>query len=128
MNVFVGQAFLDDDVQHRVQQRDVGGRVELQVMRRVARDLRLARIEQNQFLAVADRVFHEGRRDRVIGGRVGTDDHEHLGMLDVLDLVRHRARADALEQRGDAGGVAQAGAVIDVVGAEAGTRTSFWNR
>ena len=41
-------------------------------------------------------------------------------LIDVAVRGGHRARADPLEQRGHAGGVAQPGAVVDVVGVEAG--------
>ena len=42
------QAFLDDRVHHRVQQRDVGVGLELQVVRRVPRELGTARIGEDQ--------------------------------------------------------------------------------
>ena len=44
----VDQAFLDDRVHHRVQQRDVGVGLELQVVRRVARELGAARVGEDQ--------------------------------------------------------------------------------
>ena len=44
----VDEPFLDDRVHHRVQQRDVGVGLELQVVRRVARELRAARIGEDQ--------------------------------------------------------------------------------
>ena len=50
--------------------------------------------------------------------RAGED--RDVGVDDVAVGGRDRAGADALEQRRDAGRVAQPGAVVDVVGAEAG--------
>ena len=60
------------------------------------------------------------RRDRVVGGGVAAGDDRHVGVDHVAVGGGHRAGADALEQRGHRGGVAQPGAVVDVVGAEAG--------
>ena len=105
---------------HRVQQRNVGIGLELQHAPRVARELAAARIGIDQLDAALRGVLHPGRRHRVIGGRIGADEEDHLGVLDVVHLVRHRARADALEQRRDRRGVAKARAMVDVVGAEAG--------
>ena len=45
--------------------------------------------------------------------RITTD-----GLRDIHDRIAHGARADALQQRGDARGVAQPRAVIDIVAAE----------
>ena len=42
------QPFLDDRVHHRVQQRDVGVRLELQVMRRVPGEFRAARVGEDR--------------------------------------------------------------------------------
>ena len=53
-----------------------------------------------------------------VGLRAGDDGH--VGVDHVAVGGGDRAGADALEQRGDAGGVAQPGAVVDVVGVEAG--------
>ena len=55
----------------------------------------------------------------MVGGRVRAGEHRHVGVDDVPVGRGHRAGADALEQRGDARGVAQPRAVVDVVGAEA---------
>src|SRR5580692_608106 len=52
--------------------------------------------------------------------RVGADDEHHFRARNIPHLIRYRPRVDAFHQRGDTGCVAKAGAVIDVVGAEAG--------
>ena len=65
-------------------------------------------------------VLHPGRGHRMVRGRVGADQEHHFGLHHVVHLVGHRARADAFEQRRHRRGVAQARAVVDVVGAEAG--------
>src|SRR4051794_530658 len=55
----------------------------------------------------------------MVGGRVRAGEDRDLGVDDVAVGRRDRAGPDALEQRRDARGVAQARAVVDVVRAEA---------
>ena len=50
----------------------------------------------------------------------GADHDDDLGLRAVGHLVGDRAGADGLQQRGHRGGMAQAGAMVHVVGAEAG--------
>ena len=56
----------------------------------------------------------------MVDRRVGADDENDFGVGDVAHLVRHRAGVDAFHQRGDARGVAEARAVVDVVRPEPG--------
>ena len=122
MNVRVDQVFLDDDVHHRVEQRDVGVGLELQ-----ERDARGASSSERRgshrisLVPLLHGVLDPARRDRVVHARVGADDDDDLGLGDVHHRVRDRARADALEQRDHARRVAQARAVVDVVAAKAGS-------
>jgi len=116
----VDQVLLDDGVDHRVQQSDVGIGLELQHAPGVARQIAAPRVGVDQLGAALGGVLHPGRRHRVVRGRVGADQEDHLGVLDVVHLVRHRARADALEQRHHRRGMAKARAMVDVVLAEAG--------
>ena len=53
-------------------------------------------------------------------GRVGADDHDQIGMERVGEGGGDGTGADALHQRRHRGGVAEAGAVVDIVGVEAG--------
>ena len=117
----VDQILGDDDVHHRVEQRDIGVRLELQVAVGDARKVRTARVADDQPGAVLRGVLDPGRGHRVIHRRVGADEDHHLGLRHVHHRIRHRAGADALEQRVDRRGVAQPRAVIDVVAAEAGS-------
>src|SRR3954454_8595195 len=55
----------------------------------------------------------------MVGGRVRAGEDRNVGVDDVAVRRRDGAGADALEQRRDARGVAQARAVVDVVRAEA---------
>ena len=56
----------------------------------------------------------------MIHGGIGADHEDHFRVRDVAHLVRHRAGIDAFHQRRDARRMAQARAVVDVVGPEAG--------
>ena len=117
----VDQALGDDHVHHRVQQRDVGVGLELQVRCAMARQLGAARIADDQLGAAASPRSSSRWRppDGSPSGwrRSGTPPRPRI---DVDHRVRHRAGADAFEQRGDRRGVAQPRAVVDVVAAEAG--------
>src|SRR5262249_20166716 len=70
--------------------------------------------------AGAARLLEEARRHRVVRGGVAAGDDGHVGVDHVAVGGGDGARADALEQRGHAGRVAQPGAVVHVVGVEAG--------
>ena len=116
----IDEILLDDRMHHRVQHRDVAVGLELQVVRRVPRQLRAARIGEDQLRAVLDGVLHPCRGDRMVRHRVRADQEHHLGLQHVHHRIRHRTRADAFEQCRDARRMAKPRAVIDVVGAKAG--------
>ena len=120
MNALSDQAFLDDDVQHRVEQRDIGVGIELEIVGGVPGQIAAARIGHDQLRAGFGGVLDQGRGDRMIDRRIRADHEDHFRLGDVAHLVRHRAGVDAFHQRRDARGVAQTRAVIDVVRAEAG--------
>ena len=90
------------------------------IVGRMARQRLAARVHHDQLGAALRGVLEEGRGDRMVFGRVGADDDDDVGILARGERRRHRARADALHQRGDRRGVAEPRAVIDVVAAEAG--------
>ena len=117
--VGIDQPFLHDHVHQRVQQCHVGVRAELQHAVGVAREVRAARVHQDELGTLAHRVLDEAGRYRVVHHRVGADDDDDLGLRHILHWVADRARADALQQRRHAGGMAQPRAVVHVVAAEA---------
>src|SRR5918997_3799680 len=82
-------------------------------------DALAARVDDDQLGPAPARLLEERRRDRVVRGRVRTGQDRDVGVDDVAVGGRHGAGADALQQGGDAGGVAQPRAVVDVVRAEA---------
>lgn len=116
----VGQPLLDDDVHHRVQDGDVGAGPELQEMRREPRQLGPSHIDDDQTGPPLHRVLEEGGRDRVIDRGVRPHHHRHIGVSHVGDGVGARPGTQHLQHRGQGGGMAEAGAVVHVVGAEAG--------
>ncbi len=85
---------------HRVQQRHIGIGLELQETVRKARQVRSARIGDDQLGTVAHRVLDPGGRHRMVDRGIGADQQHHLGLADIHHRIGHRARADPLEQRG----------------------------
>ena len=65
----VDQAFLDDDVQHRVEQRHVGVGIELEVVGGVPGQIAAARVGDDQLRARFGGVLDPGRGDRMIHRR-----------------------------------------------------------
>ena len=113
------QPFLDDRVHHRVEQRDVGVGLELQVVRRVPRELGAPRVGEDQLRPVLHRVLDPRRRHRMIDDGIGADQEHDVRLQHVHHRIGDGARADAFEQRRDARRVAKPRAMVDVVGAEA---------
>ena len=65
------------------------------------------------------RLLEKGRGDWMVLGRVGADNHDDIGVLDLVEGCGDGTGADALDEGRDGRGVTQAGAVIDVVVAKA---------
>ena len=116
--LLVAQPLLGDHVHDRVEQRDVGPGAELQHAVREAPQADSARIHHDQLAAALGELLEVGRGHRMVLDRIGADHDRHVGVQDLVEGRRHRARADVLHQRGDRGGVAQPRAVVDVVVAE----------
>ena len=115
----VVEPLLDDHVHDGVEQRDVARGLELQHVGGVFAQRLAARIDDDELGAALRRLLEEGRGDRMVLGRIGADDHHHVGMLDLVEGRGHGARADALDQRRHRRGMAEPRAVIDIVVAEA---------
>ena len=58
----------------RVQQGDIGIGLKLEVVRRVSRELRAPRIDENELGPALDGVFHPRCRDRMIHDRIGANE------------------------------------------------------
>ena len=114
------EPFFDDRMHHRIQQRDIGVRLELQIVGRVPGELRTTRIGENQLRATLDGVLHPRRGNRMIDDRIRADEQHDFRLQHVHHRIGNGARADSLEQRRDARRVTQPGAMVDVVRSEAG--------
>ncbi len=80
----------------------------------------LARVGDDQLGAVAHRALDVEGADRVRLGRVRADHEDGVGREDVDEGVGHGAAAQRLREAGDGRGVAEPGAVVDVVRADHG--------
>ena len=116
----VVEPFGDDGVENAVEHRDVGARLELQHVGGVALERLAARVHDDELGAALGRLLEEGGGHRMVLGRIGTDDDDDVGILALVEGGGDGGRADRLQQGGDRGGVAEPGAVIDIVGAETG--------
>ena len=111
----------DDDVRHGLEDGDVGARLLSQPERREVRQLDLARIDDDEFgIILAHGFLKEEADDGVRLGGVAAGDDEGIQVFHLGDAVAHGAGADGQLQAGHAAGVAEARAVIDVVGAQHG--------
>ena len=112
------------DMRQRGEHRDVGAGPQRQViggldMRR-AHQVDAARIDDDQLGALAQAPLHPRGEHRVAVGRVGADDHDHVGLLDGVEVLRAGRGAEGRLQAVAGGRVADPGAGVDVVVAEAG--------
>jgi len=113
----VGQALADNHICHRVEQGRIGAGPVPEPEFCKPRHLRLPGIGYDQPRTVPlHGLLQEGRDDGMGFGRVRADHHEAFEVAHFGDRVAHRARAEGQLQAGDAACMAQARAVIDVVG------------
>ena len=78
--LIVRQPLGNDRVQHGVEQRDVTARLECQVMHRMTRQRLAPGVYDNELGTTLGSILDIGRSDRMIDGRVSTDDNNHLGV------------------------------------------------
>ena len=116
--VLVSQSFFNHHMDERIEHGDIGIGLELQGSPCVFTQIGNTRIRQNDFCAFLGSVLHPRGSHGVVRRRVGSDHKDQIGMLDVVDLVTHRARAHAFKQGRYARGVAQASAMVYVVRTE----------
>ena len=116
--VLVDEALGHNHIHHGIEQGHVGVGLELQEPIGIACKVCLARIHDDELGAILGRVLHPCRGHGVIDRGIGPDDDHDLGLRHVHDRVRDRTRPQALEQGRHRRGVAEARAVVDVVGAE----------
>ena len=121
-NFSFDQAFGDDDMGERGDDGDVGARLERQMvvgldMRR-AHEVDAARIEDDQPGALAQPLLHARGEHRMAVGRIGADDHDHVGLLDRVEVLRAGRGAVGGLQAIAGRRVAHARAGVDIVVAE----------
>ncbi len=114
----IDESFFGDHVAQAVQQGDVGPRLELQMQIGQPRQLGPARIDYDQRHPAPMRLLDARTDDRMGFGRIGPDDHDQPGMVEIFDRIGRRRRPQRLHHAGDGRAVADAGAVIDVIGAD----------
>ena len=88
----VHQALGDDDMRQCGQHRDVGAGTQRQVMAgldmRHAHQVDAARIDHDQLGAFAQPALHARGEHRMTIGRIGADDHDHVGLIDGVEILR----------------------------------------
>src|SRR5438128_11620361 len=108
-------------MQHGVEERDVGARLHLQVDVRPPRELGLAGVGHDErrapFVGPLDGGAEHGVR---LGGVRAGDEDDVGGVLHLAHRARRRRGVERALHRRDRRGVAQPGAVVDVVSAEPG--------
>ena len=122
--ILFDQAFGDDDVGQGIDQRDIGAGPQLQMLLggnvRRAHQVDAPRIGDDQFRALAQAALHLRGEYRMTVGGIGADDENHVGLHDRVEILRAGRFAQGVLQAVAGGGVAHAGAGVDVVVAEAG--------
>ena len=101
-----------------VEEGGVRARVDVAVEDAVVRELDPARVCRDQLRSPEGRLLHPRAGDRVRRRRVGADDQNHVGALDVVEGARAAGAPERLAERVRGGGVADTRAVVDVVRAD----------
>jgi len=121
----IGQSLVQDHPGDGREQGGVRARAKAQPDVGVADQIDGARIDDHQGSALAPGLQHAEANDGVALGGVGADDDHAVAGSHVPQLpdgVGHGAAAKGSGQTGHAGGVSEPGAVVDVVGADAGAQ------
>ena len=119
---FVDEAFGDDDMRQRGEHGDVGAGHQRQMQRldvRPFHHLGAARIDHDQLGALAQPLLQPRGEHRMGGRRIGADDHDDVGMLDRVEILRAGRGAERRRQAVAGRRMADAGAGVDIVVAEA---------
>ena len=114
----VFQPLGDDDLHHAVQQRHVAAVGVAQVEIGMAGEADAAVVGDDQPRPPPGGVQDAAADEGMLLGGVGADDEDQVGLVDTGDGIGHRPRTEGLGEPDHRGGVAETGAMIDVVGAE----------
>ena len=119
----VDQAFGDDHMGERVQHRDIGAGLQRQMIvgldMRALHEVDLPRIDDDEPRSCAQPLLEARGEDGVRVGRIGADDDDHVGLVDRPEILRAGRCAEGARQAEAGRRVADAGAGVDVVVAEA---------
>ena len=103
---------------------DIGAGAQRQVMgcldMRRGDHVDAARIDDDQLGALAQPLLQPRGKDRMAVGRVGADDDDDIGVLDRIEILRAGRGAEGGAEAVAGRRMADAGAGIDIVVAEAG--------
>ena len=116
----VVEVFVDQHVGEGVDQSHVGAVLQRQPLVGDAGGLDLAGIADDDLGALLLGLEDAAGDDRVTVGGVVAEAEDAVGVLDLTDRVGHGAVAEGHHQARDRGAVADAGAAVDVVGADDG--------
>ena len=116
----VDQLLPQHDVEHRVEQRDIGAGQNGEMQVGINRGIGAARVDHDQFHAGVGlaRRLDAAEQDGVRVGRVGTGDEDRAGLVDVVVAAWRRIRAEGGLVAGHGGRHAQARIGVDIVGAD----------
>lgn len=116
----VVQILLNNDVPHRIQQRDVRAVFQCNVHIRNARGFNFARIADDDFRPVLFGANNMVRDDRVRIRRVIAENKHQIGVVYLVDGITHCAVTDRLVQTCNRWAVSDASAAVDVIGSNNG--------
>ena len=117
--VAVEEVPVEKVVGEHVEEGDIGAGPELEEMARIGNELDLTRIDHDERHALHDALLDARSGDGVSLGRVGPGDEDAIRELEVGDAVGGGAGAEGFLHAPGGGAVADAGAGVDVVRAEA---------
>lgn len=96
----IDQSFGDHHMRHGVDDRHIGARRKLQVVRcldvRRANQIDPTRVDDDEFRPLAQPALHPGGEYRVRVGRVGADHHDHVRLGDRAEVLRSDRGAEGL--------------------------------
>ena len=115
----IEELLADDDMRHRLENRHIGAWLLSQPQGSEVGQLNLTRVNDDKLGAVfAHSLLQEQADDRVRFGGVAAGDDEGIQVFHLGDAVAHGAGADGQLQACNAAGMAEARAMIDIVGAQ----------